>query len=295
MYRIAGHNLWPLKLVTKMFELVKNAEGSGLLRNFFSHSKGGEINQGPNLGWTAGQGDTLQKKGSSPGMGNQLESRPEEDIREEVVPGLVLPSDTTENRAFQLILHTHTPVYAVLPNQSNMNTKWSVQTPRGIISANRVIYATNGYTSHLLPHLSGPQGIVPVRGQVMAIRAKVGYMDEGDGRGISRSGWIGNESFEYWFPRPHPRKNELFPSGEPRRPLVILGGGRETLRNRGCGMYETDDSVLDPEISAVLRGFLGNVFPGKFPRAQNMTDTQNEDGVEMEWVGLPLPRQTKLC
>ena len=60
-----------------------------------------------------------------------------------------------------------------------------------------------------------------------------------------------------------------------RCPLIILGGGRETLKEKGYGMYETNDAVLDPEASEHLRMFLPAVFPGKF--GTNGT-------VEVEWV-----------
>jgi hypothetical protein len=40
-------------------------------------------------------------------------------------------------------------------------------------------------------------------------------------------------------------------------------------------MYETNDGVLDPEASEVLRMFLPAVFPGKF-------DTKGT--IEIEWV-----------
>ncbi|KAG8810044.1 hypothetical protein FRC17_003124, partial [Serendipita sp. 399] len=153
----------------------------------------------------------------------------------------------------------------------------------------------------------------------IGIRANVGYTDEGwkgegEKSGLSRSGWSANEGFEYWFPRPHPqiRSSNLhdLPSssglepnggGDPnnalRRPLIILGGARETMMGRGYGMYETDDSKLDPEASRSLRPFLGHVFPGKFPPGVDSGDPERptestsaecneDDGVEVEWTGI---------
>ncbi len=92
---------------------------------------------------------------------------------------------------FQLYLHTHTPVTSVTPVSTCLAPMYDVHTPRGTIRTPSVVYATNAYTSHLLPHLAGPDGIVPVRGQVAAIRANVGYIDEGDTEGITRSAWLG--------------------------------------------------------------------------------------------------------
>lgn len=276
MCRTAGYNLWPLKLVTKMFGLAR--DGGGLVAaNKLSRDGSSQMGPNSNMSWTAG----LQN------------------FHKKILPSPVSPVATRPS-GFKLILHTHTPVHAVLPNQSTATSGWSVQTSRGTISASRVIYATNAYTSHLLPHLSGPQGIVPVRGQLAAIRAKVGYVDEGwedtgDSQGITRSGFSANMGFEYWFPRPHPKTPDLSPRVEPRKPLIILGGARETLRNRGYGMYETDDSVLDPEASVGLRAFLGHVFPGKFPPGVESGE-EGQDGVEVEWVGpIPLELRPLMC
>jgi len=88
---------------------------------------------------------------------------------------------------FQLSLHTQTPVTSVTSVSACLpSPMYDVHTPRGTIRTPLVLYATNAYTSHLLPHLTGPDGIVPVRGQVTAIRANVGYKDEGDAEGITR-------------------------------------------------------------------------------------------------------------
>ncbi|KAL5530927.1 hypothetical protein ACEPAG_3803 [Sanghuangporus baumii] len=165
-------------------------------------------------------------------------------------------------------LFTSAPVTSVSPISSpNANNgtgrRWTLSTPRGSISCTTVLHATNGYASHLLPHLAGPKGIVPVRGQIIATRAAVPLSDE------ERASWGGNEHFEYWFPRP-PKVE-----GDKEKPLIILGGGRE-----GTGGWElgiTDDSVLNPKAGKPLREFLPAVFPGKF-----------EKGTEpdKEWTGI---------
>lgn len=273
MCRSAGHNLWPLKLVTKIFELARDGD-SVTKGNPITGEENGKTGPDRPAGWSSGIQDLLKRV------------LPLSSGENEVQP--------TQNQPFELVLHTHTPVQAVLPAPSISTFKWSVQTERGILSTNRVVYATNAYTSHLLPHLSGPAGIVPVRGQVVAIRAEVGYIDEGwegtgEKKGLSRSGWSGNEGFEYWFPRPHPTATSTAPPQESKRPLIILGGGRETLRNGGYGMYETDDSILDPEVSTGLRVFLGNVFPGKFPHGNGV-----DDAVEVEWVSFHLSESLRL-
>jgi hypothetical protein len=202
-----------------------------------------------------------------------------------------------EHNPYRLILHTHTPVRSV-KHSEKPGRRWALETDRGIVQTDTVIYATNAYISHLLPHLSGPSGIIPVRGQVVAIRARVGYSDEGwkekDGViGLTRSGWRANEGYEYWFPRPHPRHRSYtsLPSEEGisatntnpneriQNPLIILGGGRDILKDKG--MCETDDSKLDAEVSTILRRFLHNIFPGQYSAGTLETVSDN---IEVEWV-----------
>ncbi|ETW78513.1 hypothetical protein HETIRDRAFT_459844 [Heterobasidion irregulare TC 32-1] len=171
--------------------------------------------------------------------------------------------------SFDLRLHTRTPVTSILPNAFTSDSgmpsrRWILQTPRGFVSCSYVIHATNAYASHLLPHLTGPHGIVPTRGQIIAIRANATAAE------LTTSGWTGNEGFEYWFPRP------LKAEDKDRHPLVILGGGRENSKDR-FEIDETDDSVVNEDVGKALRGFLPGVFPGKFAEGREP---------EMEWTGI---------
>lgn len=58
-------------------------------------------------------------------------------------------------------LQTHTPVNSV-SEERNAEGRWTVTTPRGQVKAKVVIFATNAYTSALLPEFKDK--IVPVRG-----------------------------------------------------------------------------------------------------------------------------------
>ncbi|KAK3713188.1 hypothetical protein LTR37_008621 [Vermiconidia calcicola] len=58
-------------------------------------------------------------------------------------------------------LQTHTPVTSV-SSQSDSGGLWTIGTPRGYTKATNIIYASNGYTSALLPEFKDK--IVPVRG-----------------------------------------------------------------------------------------------------------------------------------
>ncbi|KAJ7736538.1 FAD dependent oxidoreductase [Mycena maculata] len=161
--------------------------------------------------------------------------------------------------SFELNIHTRTPVMRISPSTSS-SRRWAVQTPRGVLNCSYVIHATNAYASYLIPHMYGPAGIIPTRGQVIASRAAI------SARELCKCSWDGNEGFEYWFPRPV-TGNE--------RPLVILGGGRE-VQNPDFEFYQSDDSTVNQLVGVALRKFLPSVFPGKFA----------EEQPEEEWTGI---------
>ncbi|CCL99502.1 uncharacterized protein FIBRA_01520 [Fibroporia radiculosa] len=167
-----------------------------------------------------------------------------------------------------LALHTRTPVTAVSlaegTEDSSLSRRWTVTTPRGSLACSYVLHATNAYASHLLPHLRGPAGIIPTRGQIIATRANTTT------EVLSRSSFSGNEGFEYWFPRP------IKESDVSGYPLVILGGGREAA-TPAYELYVADDSAVSADVSDVLRKFLPAVFPGKYEEGHEP---------EMEWTGI---------
>ncbi|KAJ7694587.1 FAD dependent oxidoreductase [Mycena rosella] len=160
---------------------------------------------------------------------------------------------------FQLNIHTRTPATSITSSASP-SRHWAVHTPRGVLNCAYIIHATNAYASHLLPHMAGPAGIIPTRGQVMALRASV------SSELLTKCSWDGNEGFEYWFPRPV--------SGD-EKPLVILGGGREVQPD--FEYYQADDSSVTESVGVALRKFLPAVFPGKFAPG-----TEPEE----EWTGI---------
>ena len=169
-----------------------------------------------------------------------------------------------------LCLHTQTPVTAVNRIQETSSAKarrYSLSTPRGLITCSYVLHATNAYVSHLLPHMAGPDGVVPTRGQVIATRAKV------TSDVLTTVAGSANEDYEYWFPRPV-RNGSVTGRADEEVPLVILGGGREVTLPEGES-YVTDDSTLNPSVSQFLRDFLPRTFPGRYESGHEP---------EMEWV-----------
>lgn len=191
---------------------------------------------------------------------------------------------------------------------STSAARWTVHTDRGALRTRYVIHATNGYASHLLPQLAQPADLIPVpssisqphasspsdpsppssstsnvkkpraqwiaptRGQVLATRANVPPSQ------LWRSSWLANWGYEYWFPRywfPRPPASTSSEGlVDEEKALIILGGARDEAR----GTLEvgiTDDSTVNPYVSAALRAFLPETFPGLF-------DSGTEP--EYEWV-----------
>ncbi|TCD71719.1 hypothetical protein EIP91_005485 [Steccherinum ochraceum] len=163
-----------------------------------------------------------------------------------------------------LVLHTHTPVTAIDHiSEAGSTHRFALATPRGSVKCSYILHATNAYVSHLLPHMAGPDGVIPTRGQVVATRASV------TSDVLTTIAGAANDDFEYWFPRPV-RED---PEG---KPLIILGGGREVTLPQGES-YVTDDSVLNPNVSKFLREFLPKTFPGRF---------EVDKEPDMEWSGI---------
>ncbi|EJU06548.1 DAO-domain-containing protein [Dacryopinax primogenitus] len=169
---------------------------------------------------------------------------------------------TAPSAWYTLSLYTHTPVTSIASGTLPWNV-WALETPRGSVMAKVVVHCTNAYVSHLLPHMSGQDGVVPTRGQVIATRASVPRSQ------LWNTSGVGNEGFEYWFPRPEMNDKDGCP-------LIIIGGGRENTGPK-YEFYTTDDSTVNPEASKVLRDFLPAVYPEQFDKGT---------APEMEWTGI---------
>ncbi|KAJ3517283.1 hypothetical protein NLJ89_g596 [Agrocybe chaxingu] len=183
----------------------------------------------------------------------------------------------------EVVLHTKTPVTSISKLDGE---RWSMHTPRGEIACNYIVHATNAYTGHLLPFLRGDNldtdstdtqvplslrprgyfGITPTRGQIGAVRASV----NSEGLGWHNSWGTGARAWYYWFPR-----YQDVESDPGRRPLIVLGGGRDQMEQG-----TTDDSVLDPQVEKVLKAFLPWLFPKQF------REEDAEEAWEMQWTGI---------
>ncbi|KAE9397072.1 FAD dependent oxidoreductase [Gymnopus androsaceus JB14] len=143
---------------------------------------------------------------------------------------------------FGLNLQTTTPVTSVKPGTSS---GWILETPRGNITAEKVVYATNAYTATLLPEFLGC--IVPGQGQCAAIVPTKSF----SGKGMLAHTCcyrFGDGNYDYLIQRPQDG-------------IIILGGGKWNVeRMKIAG--ETNDSMKQPEITEYLKGAMASHYEG---------------------------------
>lgn len=178
-----------------------------------------------------------------------------------ILENLISQTKAAEKSSGSFNLQTNTPA----THLQKTDNGWIVHTPRGMISAKKVLLATNAYTSYLLPGFTDL--IVPVRGEMSSLIApekmeglqySYGFMGNGDQNG---------HRDDYLIQRPESNGK----GGE-----LMFGGGRSYATNAGLGV--SDDSSIDPPAATYLRTEISKVL-----------DLKNE-GEELkatyEWSGI---------
>ncbi|KAF4464001.1 fad dependent oxidoreductase [Fusarium albosuccineum] len=173
-----------------------------------------------------------------------------------------------EHDASVFNLQTKTPV----DHLQRVGATWILHTPRGQIAARSVVLATNAYTSHLLPKLSG--FLVPVRGQVCALTPPA------DSSPLEHSHvWeTPDGGDDYLVQRP---------SGE-----LILGGERLGVPDCQVGLSRDDtfDPVVGQRLRAALHGAVKLNPPGQaddptLPATYEWTGIMGYSRDGYPWVG----------
>ena len=169
----------------------------------------------------------------------------------------------------RLDLFTQTPCTGITP-PSTVTPYYTVQTPRFTITAQHIIHATNGWTSHLLPGLRGK--IIPVRGLMTAQRPGTGLPTAAAGQ-LAHIFHYPTSGFDYLTQLP--RHEGKGGGGE----LLFGGGamldGRLVLSQVGVA----DDSQYHSGIASHIQGAL----PEYFGRGNWGTEGVDVSGEEAPW------------
>jgi glycine/D-amino acid oxidase-like deaminating enzyme len=140
-------------------------------------------------------------------------------------------------------LQTHTPVESVSSAQ-DAGGYWAIVTARGVIRAKTIVYASNAYTSAILPEYKN--SIIPVRGiccRIVTPKSPAPYLP--NSYILRWNGW----EYEYLIPRT---------DGS-----IIVGGARGTFYSDLHSWYNTpDDSKLIDSAKHYFDGYMQRHFRG---------------------------------
>jgi glycine/D-amino acid oxidase-like deaminating enzyme len=143
-----------------------------------------------------------------------------------------------------LIVQANTPVISVSPSQDTWG-KWTIETPRGPIKTAKIIHATNGYASHILPEYT--RSITPIIGVCS-------HIDTPHGK---RSPHLVNtyairfdsRNYDYLIPRT---------DGS-----IVVGGARQRFwPNRARWFGTVNDSEMVDEAVSYFDGYMQRLFRG---------------------------------
>lgn len=140
-------------------------------------------------------------------------------------------------------LQTFTPVTDVSAAHAEAKDhRWLVHTPRGSVKTNIIVYATNGYTSALVPEMKGK--IVPVKGIVARLAGA-------DAPKLTHSYMMRFSDYEYDYMIPRPDGS------------IILGGAkRDFYKNLNEWFDVSDDSKVIESARQYFDGYMQRHFYG---------------------------------
>ncbi|KAF8966785.1 FAD dependent oxidoreductase-domain-containing protein [Flammula alnicola] len=293
-----GHNLWPCKLVTKLFQ---DAQSSPNNVDVSLHTK--TPITGISRRHIFDEGDTQPVQTAYASDQVPISTQTEHNRRRWTL-------DTPRGRiGCTYVIHA-TNGYAghLLPFLSGIDPPETCPAPSDVASGSNGGRPPPPGEEHPpvpLPHPHpdrpdaehpfprGVYGITPTRGQVGAVRASVGP---------SELGWLnswdgGGGGWEYWFPR-YQDTNALAAANGIGAGVDMnsssSSGGSKRIRGGRLEMGIADDSVLNQRVSTALREFLPRFFPGQFAplsteeeeAAEVIQPLGGEDPWEMEWTGI---------
>lgn len=153
----------------------------------------------------------------------------------------------------QLDFFTQTPCTGITP-PSTVTPHYTIQTPRGAVTAHHIIHATNSWTSHLLPGLRGK--ILPIRGLMTAQRPGTGLPTSAPLPGARAHIFYHTPpGYDYLTQLPK-HSGEAASEGELLFGGGAVHGGRLTLSELGV----SDDSAYNMAIASHIQGALPEYF-----------------------------------
>ncbi|KAK1230922.1 hypothetical protein PQX77_005953 [Marasmius sp. AFHP31] len=156
-------------------------------------------------------------------------------------------------------LQTNTPVKSVSNNEAG---EWAINTDRGSIKSNKVVFATNAFTATLLPEFLGK--IAPYKGQCSAIIPTQAY--SGDKMlDHTYSHRYGVQDFDYMIQRP-------------KDGTIIMGGGRWEIPVEQL-IGNTDDKNKFEVLTKYLAGSMKKYMEG-------WGDELPGEGLLYDWTGI---------
>lgn len=145
---------------------------------------------------------------------------------------------------YKLNVQANTPVASV-SDVIDETGRWTIQTPRGAIKARKVVHATNGYTSQVLPEYA--RGITPIRGVCSHIDSPLKRQTPHLNNTYAIR--FDSRNYDYLIPRT---------DGS-----IIVGGARQRFWHKPERWFNTvrDDELVD-EASSYFDGYMQRYFSG---------------------------------
>ncbi|KAF2157039.1 DAO-domain-containing protein [Myriangium duriaei CBS 260.36] len=155
--------------------------------------------------------------------------------------------------------YANTPVTSIAQSSDHEGC-WSITTPTGSITARKVVFATNGFTSAILPQYAGK--IVPVRGACCHITTSLGRNAPHLPNTYALR--FGGNAYDYLIPRA---------DGS-----IVVGGGRQAFMHRKEQWF---DSVREGELLPDTEAYFTDYMQRHFRGWEN-TDAK----IERIWAGV---------
>ncbi|KAI8716783.1 DAO domain-containing protein [Fusarium sp. LHS14.1] len=178
----------------------------------------------------------------------------------------ILQKNLLDTHGSRFSLETNTPVVSISrdENASQNEPEYVLQTLRGAIRARKVIHCTNGYSSHLLPSLTG--SLYPLRGTVSVQDPGSSFPRLGD-----KYSWTKIHTGGY-DPRTRRFTTGLYYAQQNAKTgEIIIGGESQELEN----LLTSDDS----QVAASARDHISSIVPKIFLNADDVKTKKVWSGI----------------